>query len=93
VKRKYRLANWIVVCQSKYQEGLGIHDLEVKNRNLIAKWLFKLILQDWVWKTLLKKKISSKGLYEVYLKHAESLFLGWSNGDEEILLLLWIIFN
>jgi hypothetical protein len=61
VKRKYRLANWIVVSQPKYQEGLGIHDLELKNRNLIGKWPFKLLLQDRLQKNPPKKENKLKG--------------------------------
>jgi hypothetical protein len=52
-KKKYWLAKWIVVCLPKDQGGLGIHDLEFKNRALLGKWLFKLVSQDGVWQTLL----------------------------------------
>jgi hypothetical protein len=36
-KKKYRLANWSVVCSPKDQGGLGIQDLEVKNTALLGK--------------------------------------------------------
>ena len=36
--------------------GLGIHDLEVKNRALLGKWLFNLLTEDEVWQTLLRRK-------------------------------------
>jgi hypothetical protein len=42
-KKKYRLAKWSVVCSPKDQGGLGIHNLEVKNTALLAKWLFNLL--------------------------------------------------
>jgi hypothetical protein len=29
-------------------EGLGVHDLEVKNSALLGKWLFKLLTEDGV---------------------------------------------
>ena len=48
-KRKYRLAKWSVVCRPKDQGWLGIHDLEVKNRALLGKWLFKLLAEEGVW--------------------------------------------
>jgi hypothetical protein len=47
----------------KDQGGLGIHDLEVKNTALLGKWLFKLLMEDGTWQTILKiKYIGSKAL-------------------------------
>ena len=54
-KKKYRLAKWDVVCRPKDYSGLGIHDLEVKNRALLGKWLFNLLTEDEVWQTLLRR--------------------------------------
>jgi hypothetical protein len=48
-----------VVCRPNDHGGLGIHDLEVKNTALLAKWLFKLLTEDGVWKTLLKNVVDS----------------------------------
>jgi hypothetical protein len=45
-KKKCHLAKWSVVCCPKDQEGLGIHDLSVKNTALLGKWLFKLLIED-----------------------------------------------
>ena len=45
LKRKYRLAKWDVICRPKDQGGLGIENLEVKNRCLLSKWLFKLSVE------------------------------------------------
>jgi hypothetical protein len=53
-KKKYWLVKWSVVCRPKDQGGLGVHDLQVKNSALLGKWLFKLLTEDGVWKTLLK---------------------------------------
>jgi hypothetical protein len=36
-KKKYRLAKWNILCRPKDQGGLGIHDLEIKNRALLEK--------------------------------------------------------
>ena len=47
-ERKYRPAKWSVVCSPKDHGGLGIHDLEVKNRALLGKWLFKLLSENGV---------------------------------------------
>jgi hypothetical protein len=45
-KRKYRLAKWSVVYRPKDQGGLGIQDLEIKNRSVLGKCLFKLLVED-----------------------------------------------
>jgi hypothetical protein len=54
-KRKYRMVKWSVVCRPKDHRGLGVHDLEVKNSALLGKWLFKLLTEDGVWQTLLRR--------------------------------------
>ena len=74
-KRKYRLAKWSVVCRPKDQGGLGVHDLEVKNRALLGKWLFKLLTEQGVWQTLLRRKyVGSQALSQVYWKPSDSHF-------------------
>ena len=74
-KKKYRLAKWNIVCRPKDQGGLGIHDLEVKNRALLGKWLFKLLTEDGVWQTILRRKyIGSKALSQVAWKAGDSHF-------------------
>jgi hypothetical protein len=74
-KKKYRLVKWSVVCKPKDQGGLGIHDLQVKNSALLGKWLFKLLTEDGVWQTLLKRKyIGSKPLSQVLWKPGDSHF-------------------
>ena len=68
-KQKYRLAKWDVVCRPKDHGGLGIHDLQVKNRALLGKWLFKLLTEQGVWQTLLRRKyvgFCSKALSQIY---------------------------
>ncbi|MBW4964619.1 hypothetical protein, partial [Sulfitobacter sp. CW3] len=45
LKRKYRLAKWDIICKPKDQGGLGIENLEVKNRCLLSKWLYKLSIE------------------------------------------------
>ena len=41
-KKKYRLARWDIMCRPKDQGGLGIENLEVKNRCLLSKWLYRI---------------------------------------------------
>ena len=47
-KKKYRLTRWKVVCTPKDQGGLGVLNLDVHNKCLLSKWLFKLINGDGV---------------------------------------------
>ena len=55
-KRKYRLAKWEILCQPKYQGGLGIQNLDIQNKCLLSKWLFKLLNEDGMWQKLLRNK-------------------------------------
>ena len=48
-KKKYRLAKWSILCRPKDQGGLGIQDLDIQNKSLLYKWLFKLIKEDGIW--------------------------------------------
>ena len=74
-KKKYRLAKWDVVCRPKDQGGLGIHDLCIKNSALLGKWLFKLLTEDGIWQTLLRRKyIGTKAVSQVYWKPSDSHF-------------------
>jgi hypothetical protein len=55
-KKKYRLAKWSILRMPKSVGGLGIIDLEVQNKCLFSKWLFKLLNEDGIWQEILKKK-------------------------------------
>jgi hypothetical protein len=62
---KYIRVKWSVVCRPKDQAGLGIHDLEVKNKTP-CKWLFKFLSKDGIWENILKQKyVASKALSQV----------------------------
>jgi hypothetical protein len=50
------LAKWSVICRPKDQGELGINNLEVKNMTLLGKRLFKLLIEEEVWQTLLRRK-------------------------------------
>jgi hypothetical protein len=74
-KKKYRLVKWSVICSSKDQGGLGIHDLEVKNTALLGKWLFRLLTEEGTWQTILKRKyIDQNSLSHVLWKLRDSHF-------------------
>ena len=45
-KHKYRLAKWDILCRPKDQGGLGILDLQLQNKCLLAKWLVDLLNTD-----------------------------------------------
>jgi hypothetical protein len=69
-KKKYQLVKWNVVCQPKDQG-----DGKVKNSALLGKWLFKLLTEDGIWKTLLKRKyIGMKAPSQVLWKPGDSHF-------------------
>jgi hypothetical protein len=48
-KKKYRLSKWNMLCRPKDQGGLGIEVLELKNKCLLSKWLFKLLSEEGMW--------------------------------------------
>ena len=58
---------------SKRPGGLGIHDLEAKNTALLEKCIYKLLTEEGVWQTLLRRKyIGSKALSQLYWKPGDS---------------------
>ena len=60
---------------SKRAGGLGIQELQIKNSALLGKWLFKLLTEDGVWQSILRRKyIGSKALSQVYWKPGDSHF-------------------
>ena len=74
-KRKYRLARWDIICRPKDQGGLGIQDLEIKNKALLSKWLHKLLTTDGVWQQMLRNKyLGSQPLSQAQWKAGDSHF-------------------
>jgi hypothetical protein len=74
-KKKYRLAKWEILCQPKEVGGLGIQNIDVQNKCLLSKWLFKLLNEDGLWQTLLRKKYLSRyTLTKVTSKPGDSHF-------------------
>ena len=74
LKRKYILAKRDIICRTKDQEGLGIENLEVKNRCLLSKWLYKLSVDtDATWAQILHNKyLQSKTLSQVTVRLTDS---------------------
>ena len=74
-KRKYRLAKWEILCQPKYQGSLGTQNLDIQNKCLLSKWLFKLLNEDGMWQELLRNKyIKDKTLGSCVKKPTDSHF-------------------
>jgi hypothetical protein len=71
-KRKYRLTKWSVLCTPKDQGGLGILYLNLQNKCLLSKWVFKLIHEDVIWQRLLRNK---------YLRHKTITQVEYMPGD------------
>ena len=46
VKRKVHAINWELVCQSNVRGGLGIGRMCVKNKALLAKWVWRFDNED-----------------------------------------------
>ena len=76
LKRKYQLAKWDIICRPKDQGGVGIENLEVKNRCLLSKWLYKLSVEtDATWARILRNKyLQSKTLSQVTVRPTDSPF-------------------
>jgi len=74
-KHRYRLARWDILCRPKDQGGLGILNLQLQNKCLLAKWLVNLLNPEGIWQSLLRNKyLSSKSLTQVAAKPNDSHF-------------------
>jgi hypothetical protein len=74
-RRKYRLAKWSILCQPKDQGGIGIHDLDIKNKALLSEWLFQILTTDGTWQQLLGNKyLGSKPFSQMQWKSGDSHF-------------------
>ena len=68
-----RLTQWNIVCRPKDQGGLGVEVLELKNKCLLSKWLFKLLHEEGVWQELLRNKyLGAKTLAHVEARPTDS---------------------
>ena len=74
-KRKYWLSKWNIICHPKDEGGLGIEVLEIKNKCLLSKWLYKILNEEGVWRELLcNKYLNNKNLSQVEAKPTDSPF-------------------
>ena len=69
------MTKWNIICRPKDQGGLGIELLEIKNKCLLSKWLFKILHGDCVWHELLcNKYLNNKTLSQVEPNPTDSPF-------------------
>src|SRR6185503_17897437 len=55
--------------------GLGIQNLDIQNKCLLSKWLFKLVNEEGLWQDLLRNKyLKNKILSQVQKKAGDSQF-------------------
>jgi hypothetical protein len=63
------------LCQPKIQGGLGIQNLDLQNKYLLSKWLYKLLNEKGLWQELLRNKyIKDKTLGSCTKKPIDSHF-------------------
>ena len=66
---------WNLICQPKLRGGLGVQNLDIQNKCLMSKWLFKLCNEDGLWQQLLRNKyIRDKTLGNCLKKPTDSHF-------------------
>jgi hypothetical protein len=76
-KKKYRLAKWSILHKPRSAGGMGIIDLDIQNKCLLSKWVFKLLNEDGIWQHMLRKKyLKCKTLSHVERRKGDSHF--WS---------------
>jgi hypothetical protein len=66
---------WNILCQPKDQRGIGIRDLDIQNKALLSKWLYRLLTTDGTWQQLIHNKyLNAKVLSQAFWKSGDSHF-------------------
>ena len=70
------LTKWDIICRLKDLGGLGVENVEVKNRCLLTKWLYRLSIEtEGMWVQILRNKyLQSKTLAQVTVRPNDSPF-------------------
>ena len=77
------------MCQPKEQGGLAIQNLDLQNKCLLSKWLFKLCNEKGIWQELIRSKyLKNKTLSQIEKKNGFSQFWNGSLGVKDIFLSL-----
>ncbi|WVZ91971.1 hypothetical protein U9M48_038073 [Paspalum notatum var. saurae] len=93
-KKKYRLAKWSSLMLPKCFGGIGILDLELQNKCLLSKWLYKFLNENGAWQELIKKKyLHQKSITQVSKKPEDSQFWSGLMGVEEPVPFFWLFQN
>ena len=62
MKRKIHLINWEVVCTQKENGGLGIWKIDLLNKALLGKWIWRFAFEeDILWKKVIGVKYGQEG--------------------------------
>lgn len=74
-KKKYHLVNWKTCCLPRSMGGLGILNLEIMNKALLAKWLWKLETEEGMWiDIIMNKYVNEKCISGIKGKPGDSQF-------------------
>lgn len=77
-KKKYHLVNWKTCCKPKDLGGLRILNLNIMNKDLLAKWFWNLEMEEGLWQPVLWDKYVTDGcLSRTQHKNGDSQF--WTN--------------
>ncbi|KAJ9680330.1 hypothetical protein PVL29_019599 [Vitis rotundifolia] len=61
-ERKVHLINWEVVCTPKEKGGLGIRKIDILNKALLGKWIWRFAFdRDILWKKVIGAKYGKEG--------------------------------
>jgi hypothetical protein len=71
---------------------MGILNLDLQNKCLLSKWLFKLLNEDGLWQDILKKKyLQNKGHHSGYQTTWRLSLLVRAHVNKRGILVLWFI--
>jgi len=74
---------------TKEQGGLGIQNLDLQNKCLLSKWLFKLCIEEGTWQELIRNKyLKNKTLSQIEKENGFSQFWNGLLGVKDIFLSL-----
>ena len=62
LERKVHLINWEVVCTQKEKGGLGIWKIDLLNKALLGKWIWRFVFEkENLWKKVIEVKYGQEG--------------------------------
>ncbi|MCI15623.1 LINE-1 reverse transcriptase like, partial [Trifolium medium] len=79
-KAKIPWVSWKDVCRPKKEGGLGVKDLLLFNVSLLAKWRWRLLVEDGsLWKKVLEAKYGGVGKLTLSLNRGNKSSLWWKD--------------